>query len=79
MIVSVEISYYPLSENFSQPVNELIEMLDESGLKVEPGKMSTLLIGPYFDVFKLLETSLFVLFEKYPSVFTLKMSNSCPV
>jgi uncharacterized protein YqgV (UPF0045/DUF77 family) len=79
MFISAEISYYPLTEDYLNPVNELIDMLNESGLKIEPGKMSTLITGSYFDVFKLIENSLYVLFEKYPSVFTLKISNSCPV
>lgn len=77
MVISVEISYYPLSDDFSGPVNELIALLKASDLTIEQGKMSTLITGLYFDVIKLLETSLYVLFEKYPSVFTLKISNCC--
>jgi len=79
MIISVEISYYPLTNDFSAPVNELLDLLEKSKLQVEPGKMSTIITGQFSEVFKLLESSLYKLFEKYPSVFTMKVSNTCPL
>ncbi|MFO7864560.1 MAG: YkoF family thiamine/hydroxymethylpyrimidine-binding protein [Salinivirgaceae bacterium] len=79
MIISVEISYYPLTGNYSEPINELISILEHSDLNIEPGKMSTIITGSFHDVFSLLEKSMQELFEKYPSVFTLKISNSCPL
>lgn len=79
MIISVELSYYPLTGDFSAPVIELLALLEKSPLHVEPGKMSTIITGQFSDVFKLLENSLHALFEKYPSVFTLKVSNTCPL
>lgn len=79
MIISAEISYYPLTDSFSEPVNELVEILEKSELQIEPGKMSTIITGDFHEVFHLLENALSELFQKYPSVFTMKISNSCPL
>lgn len=77
MIVSVEISYYPLAEDFTTPVEIFIQQISNTGLTVEPGKMSTIITGELNEVMRQLTTLTGNLMDKYPSVFTLKISNSC--
>jgi uncharacterized protein YqgV (UPF0045/DUF77 family) len=78
MEITVEISFYPLSDNFNEPVREFIEAIaNNKKIVVEPGTMSTLLTGQYDDIMKLLDQKLKYFMEKYSSVFTIKISNSC--
>lgn len=79
MIVTVEISYYPLTEDYSRPVNCFLEKISKSNITIEEGKMSTILIGEYKIIMELLNNSIYELMEKYPSVFNIKISNSCPI
>lgn len=79
MLVSLELSYYPLTDNYSQPVKKFIAAIDKPGLKIEPGSMSSLITGDYKRVMEVLNAAMGELMENYPSVFTLKISNSCPV
>lgn len=78
MEVTVEISFYPLKDNYLAPVEHFIQELKENrGTTVEPGTMSTLISGRYEDVMELLHHKLKLFMEKYPSVFNLKVSNAC--
>ena len=78
MEVTVEISFYPLVDNYNEPVREFIEEIAKNKkIVVEPGTMSTLLTGQYDDILKLLDQKIKYFMEKYPSVFTIKISNSC--
>lgn len=79
MNISLEISYYPLSEDYGRAVKSFIGLLEQTELKVEPGKMSSVITGDYDSVMHELSTSMKALMEQYPSVFTLKISNACPV
>ncbi|MFW6289431.1 MAG: hypothetical protein ACOC0R_00570 [Mariniphaga sp.] len=80
MEITVEISYFPLLENHQQPVNDFIGALNKSEkVKVEAGLMSSLLTGSFEDIMKLLHLEMKPFMEKYPSVFTVKVSNSCSV
>jgi len=79
MIISVEISYYPLTEDYNIPVRNFIHKLSGLGLIVETGKMSSVISGEYENVMKSLTASMKDLMEQVPSVFSLKISNSCPV
>ena len=59
MEISVEISFYPLIEQFRQPVDEFIgEIVREKKIVIEPGKMSSVITGEYVDVMKLIERTL---------------------
>jgi uncharacterized protein YqgV (UPF0045/DUF77 family) len=79
MIVTVEISYYPLTESYNAAIDSFIEKLSEHDrITVETGKMSTILIGNYGEFMHVLTQSMGELMEKNPSVFNLKISNSCP-
>ncbi len=78
MIISVEISYYSLTEDYKNPVREFLDALQANGkIEVEPGTMSSVLTGKYDDVMRLLNENIKIFMEKYPSVFTLKISNAC--
>jgi len=78
MHITVEISYYPLMERYEEPVLELLALLEnQAGIEIETGTMSTLLRGGYEPVMNLLQTSMKTLMQKHPSVFNLKISNSC--
>lgn len=78
MHITVEISYYPLLERYEEPVSELVALLEnQPGVEAEIGTMSTLLRGDYDAVMALLTGAMQQLMSKYPSVFNLKISNSC--
>lgn len=79
MIVTAEISYYPLAEDFNQPIDEFLQKINQTGIDIETGKMSTLISGEYTAVMKVLTIAMEDLFDRYPSVFNLKISNSCVV
>jgi len=77
MIITIEISYYPLSADFNNPISSFLEKLKSDNIKVEVGLMSTVLVGEYDEVMKILTVAMKELMDKYPSVFNMKISNSC--
>ncbi len=80
MYITVEISYYPLLERYEKPVNELVALLEQQPeVEAEIGTMSTLLRGEFEPVMNLLTGAMSQLMAKYPSVFNLKISNSCEI
>jgi len=79
MYVSVEISYYPLGGEVDGPVERFIDRLDGKRFDVVPGVMSTVLSGEFEAIMGHLSEAMGDLLERHPSVFTLKVSNSCPV
>lgn len=80
MHITVEISYYPLADQYDQPVFELLDLLkNHPEISIEVGTMSTLLGGEYEPVMDLLNNAMKQLMQKYPSVFSLKIANACEV
>jgi len=79
MIISAEISYYPLSDDYTTPIDHFIQALSKSNIKVETGKMSTTLTGDYNEIMELVTESMDALMQKYPSIFNIRISNACPV
>jgi len=78
MEITVEIGYYPLMKDYEKPVERFIEKLAENKkVALESGTMSSLLTGNYEDMMELLNRQLKPFLEKYPSVFTLKISSAC--
>lgn len=78
MVITVEISYYPLASDYDQPVIEFIEKIRKTdAIEVQTGTMSTLLSGEYDRIMQILTKTIKPLMEKYPSVFILKMANAC--
>lgn len=80
MEISIEISYYSLTGDYKTPVVEFLNELTVSDdLRIEPGMMSTTITGEYDRVMLLLNKTIRLFMEKYPSVFTLKIANACSV
>ena len=79
MTITVEISYYPLADNYTGIIDRFIDDISVEGIAVEVGKMSTLLTGKYDKIMNVLNRSMKTVMADFPSVFTLKISNSCPV
>jgi len=78
MEITVDISYYPLEEDFNKPVKEFLNAIAlNTKVMIESGIMSTVISGDYDDVMSLLTETIKPFMEKYPSVFTLKISNAC--
>jgi len=79
MIITAEISYYPLTDDYSTPVNYFLELISRPNITIEVGKMNTILIGEYKDIMELIYSSMDELMKNYPSIFNIKISNSCPI
>jgi uncharacterized protein YqgV (UPF0045/DUF77 family) len=78
MEITVEIGYYPLMKDYEKAVESFLEKLaGNKKVNLESGTMSSLLTGRYEDVMELLNRQLKPFLEKYPSVFTLKISSAC--
>ncbi len=77
MEASVEISYYPLDPDYSEIISAFLNRLEVSGLNYTIGMMSTVVLGEYTFVMQELGKIMQDFIEKYPSIFTLKISNAC--
>lgn len=78
MRISVEISYYSLRDDYREPVELLLKTLTAAeNVEIETGSMSSVIWGDYDGVMNLLQRSLKPLMERFPSLFVLKISNSC--
>lgn len=75
MRISVEISLYPLNENYVEPILTFIAKLeDDPNLIVKRNSISTHIFGEYRDVMDCLDDEIAAVFDKLPeSVFVLKM------
>jgi uncharacterized protein YqgV (UPF0045/DUF77 family) len=77
MNISVEISYYPLKDEFIPPIKDFIERLNTySNLVVKTSGMSTQVFGEYFNVMDILTKEIHQSFEVPHSVFILKVVNT---
>lgn len=79
MIITLEISYYPLNDDITEPINSFVEKLKCDDIKVTTGIMSTVLAGEYETVMKTLNHAMKELMDSFPSVFNIKISNMCPI
>lgn len=76
MKTSVEISYYPINEDYKPPINEFIEALKEyEEINVRENSMSTQVFGEYDDVMAAITKCIKDAFEMPDSVFLLKILN----
>ena len=75
MKITLDISYYPLQEDFITPIDGFIDDLRKKGIAVEVGKMSTSMVGDYDLIMASLKDSMGAFMAKYPSVFNLKITN----
>jgi uncharacterized protein YqgV (UPF0045/DUF77 family) len=77
MNTSVDISYYPLKEEFIPPIKDFIRRLNTyTSLRVETNGMSTQVFGEYDEVMRVLTTEIKASFELPHSVFVLKIINA---
>ncbi len=75
MFVSIDISMYPLDENYTASITEFINRLDaNSKLKVERNRMSTQVFGDYHAVMAEVSQEMLSALEQLPTtVFVLKL------
>lgn len=77
MKTSIEISYYPLKEEFIPPIKNFIDRLNNyNNIIVKTSGISTHVFGEYFEVMKILTDEIHKSFELPHSVFVLKIINS---
>jgi uncharacterized protein YqgV (UPF0045/DUF77 family) len=77
MKASVEISYYPLKEEFIPPIQSFIDRLrSHSEINVETNGMSTQVFGEYDELMRIITKEMKTAMEVPYSVFVLKVVNS---
>lgn len=78
MKVAVDISLYPLDENFIPPIKNVIERLGQHpGVEIEYNRMSTQLRGDFDVVVPALTEEIRTTFEDVPkAVFAIKILNN---
>ena len=77
MKTSVEISYYPLTNDFVPPIREFIHRLNQySNLAVRTNGMSTQVFGEFRDVMNALTKEIELAFKNPHSVFVMKIINA---
>ena len=77
MKTSVEISYYPLNENYLKPIGNFIDRLNTyEELIVKTNGMSTQVFGDYDVVMKAITREIKASFELPHSVFVMKVINA---
>ena len=78
MRVAVDISLYPLAEEFLAPIKDVIRRLnDHESVEVETNAMSTQLRGEYDDVMNVLDQEIRRTFEQVPkAVFAIRILNN---
>lgn len=78
MQVAVDISLYPLADDFLEPIKDVIERLNAHGsLEVRTNPMSTQIRGEYADVMNALQQEIRTTFEAVPkAVFAIRILNN---
>ncbi|NCF71930.1 MAG: hypothetical protein GWP67_00375 [Gammaproteobacteria bacterium] len=78
MQVAVDISLYPLDEDFIPPIKSVIERLGQHpGIEIEYNRMSTQLRGEFDVVMPVLTKEIRTTFEDLPkAVFAIKILNN---
>ena len=71
MYLSVQLSYYPLADDFKPVVKEVVKRLEATGLEVHPNRMSTQVFGEFDEVMAALSEVMKWSFETHgKAVFT---------
>ncbi|GEN29060.1 hypothetical protein HVA01_27060 [Halovibrio variabilis] len=71
MYLSVQLSYYPLAEDFKPVIQEVVKRLEATGLEVYPNRMSTHIFGEFDAVMAAISDVMKWSFEAYgKAVFT---------
>lgn len=80
-MISCQISYYPLRQTeLDAGVQEALELIEDSGLQVETGKMSTVVSGETAAVYGLLHRLTDAMASKGREfILSITISTSCPL
>ncbi len=75
MEISIDISLYPLKEDFVEPILAFIDAIEKvEGIKVVRNSLSTQVFGDYHIIMKMLESEVYNVLDVIPdSVFVLKI------
>jgi len=75
MEISVDISLYPLQDEYVKPILAFIAAVEKNkNIVVQRNTLSTQVFGKYHEVMSILEKEIFEVFEEIPhSVFVLKI------
>ena len=78
MRVAVDISLYPLADEFLKPIQDVIARLNtHESLEVRTNPMSTQIFGDYDEVMAALQSEIKMTFEAVPkAVFTIRILNN---
>lgn len=77
MKTSLEISYYPLKEEFIPPIQSFIDRLNTySEINIETNGMSTQVFGEYDEVMSIITKEMKAAMELPYSIFVLKVINA---
>jgi uncharacterized protein YqgV (UPF0045/DUF77 family) len=78
MQVAIDISLYPLDENFIPPIKDVIDRLGQhDGIEIERNRMSTQIRGDFDVVMPVLSKEIRTTFENVPkAVFAIKILNN---
>jgi uncharacterized protein YqgV (UPF0045/DUF77 family) len=78
--IAAQVSLYPLrQESLSPAIDELLAVLQAHGLQVEPGAMSSLIVGDDEAIFAALQEAFRRAAEQGHVVMVATFSNACPV
>ena len=79
MKIQAEVSLYPLrTQDLSQPIEAFCQVLQNAGLEVRSGAMSTRISGQADEVFTALQRAFAAVARDYQVVLTVRLSNACP-
>jgi uncharacterized protein YqgV (UPF0045/DUF77 family) len=78
MQVAVDISLYPLDENFIPPIKDIIDRLGQhEGIEVDRNRMSTQIRGDFDTIMPVLTNEMRTTFNDVPkAVFAIKILNN---
>ena len=80
MAVSAQIAIYPLRQERLGPAVEAVQQaLSDSGVRVEPGPMSTYAVGEDTAIFAALQDAFARASATGHVVMTVTLSNACPI
>lgn len=79
MIISIEISLYPLCDSYKTPIQSFIDSLAQHPqLNVTYSAMSTTIVGPFEEIMPILNQEIHSSLQRLPkSVFIIKLSGGC--
>jgi uncharacterized protein YqgV (UPF0045/DUF77 family) len=78
-VISAQVALYPLrTEHLGPAIDAFAEALRESGLHVEPGPMSTLVVGEANTIFAALQRGFEAACVESDVVMQVTVSNACP-